>query len=365
MNPRSSFSLRQPYTTPLIYSLRLRNVISGEMASTNWTSGTREGLVTVRDYALYLRAAGPDGEPGRPPVVCISGMADSSATWVALQKRVSTFARIYSYDRTGLGRSDLKPGFATEDKAYREIAAELRDLLKAAAINPPVVLVMHSMGGLIGREFLDLYSKDVAGMVFIDTITEHNHEHRPKEIPRILHGFSTRLDPSYLWSVYEVELTEDELKDALGNVDHVGETESDSMKKRRDDQDKAAFAEVQNLIPSSLALAEKRQFESTPMARKPVSVIKGDSPGEWRYVFDQAVMAGWPTAEERKILEDYLAGAEKTLTWLQSQQLRLSDNSHMVLARKSWHNVHWYEPDLVAKEIQWCLAECAMLVDSD
>ena len=52
------------------------------------------------------------------------------------------------------------------------MARELHDLLAAAGISPPYVLVGHSLGGIIARRFAARYPMDVAGMVLIDSSHE-------------------------------------------------------------------------------------------------------------------------------------------------------------------------------------------------
>jgi pimeloyl-ACP methyl ester carboxylesterase len=48
------------------------------------------------------------------------------------------------------------------------MAAELRAALAAASIEPPFILVGHSFGGLIARQFALLYRDEMAGLVLID-----------------------------------------------------------------------------------------------------------------------------------------------------------------------------------------------------
>ncbi|KAK2595010.1 hypothetical protein QQS21_007264 [Conoideocrella luteorostrata] len=325
------------------------------MTSIDWSVDSTSGLVSIGTHSLYFRAAGPARSTATPAVILISGLGDASVGWAAVMRHVSTFARVYAYDRTGLGNSGLPENFAPESKSYADMASELRLLLEKAGVAPPFVLVMHSMGGIPGREFLHLYPDTVAGMVLVDTVTEINYKTRPKELPRIMRGMWMGLDMSFQWKGEHTPwMTADELQQAL---EYEGLIDGSVPQEVMDRREKAAFAEVQNLTPSSDTLAEKRQFETTPLGDRPVSVIKGDSPGEWRKCFELAMEAGRGTEEERKLVSDYLATADAVQLGLQFKQLRLSRNSRMVEARHSWHNVHWYQPDLVAKEVKWCLEE--------
>lgn len=325
------------------------------MTSKDWSASETDGLVSISTHSLYLRAAGPARSPGTPAVILISGLGDASVSWSAVMRHISTFARVYSYDRAGLGNSELPEKFTTDSKSFANMASELRLLLETAGVEPPYILLMHSVGGIPGREFLHLYPDTVAGMVLVDTVTETNYKTRPVELPRIMRSMWMGLDMSFLWKgEHKPGMTDGELQQAL---EYEGLIDSSVPREIANRRDRAAMAEFQNLVPSSDELAEKKQFERTPLNDRPLSVIKGDSPGEWRKCFELAKEAGRGTEEDRKLVGDYLATADAVQLGLQFKQLRLSRNSRMVEARHSWHNVHWYQPDLIAKEVKWCLNE--------
>ncbi|MCJ1308826.1 hypothetical protein MMC25_002481 [Agyrium rufum] len=320
----------------------------------DWNVDNTEGLVDIGTHSLYLRAAGQTRSPGRPAVIGIAGLGDSSVSLTAVLRNISGFARGFIYDRTGLGESQMPSEFTPNSKSYVNIATELKQLLDAANIQPPYILVMHSMAGIPGREFLHLYPDDVAGKVFIDTVTEENYKHRPEKLPQTMRVLQEGVDMSFLWTARKPTMTPEEWRAVL---DSEGLGNKRPSKEQVAQLLKAARAEFTNLIPSSDILAAKKQFDSTPMGLKPVSVIKGDSPGEQREVLKRIIAAGKGTREERRMISDYLATADEKQLWLQFKQLRLSSNSRLVEAAKSWHNVNWYQPDLVAKEVKWCLDE--------
>ena len=330
-------------------------------SSIDWTIDDTEGLVSVGTHSLYLRAAGPVRSPGTPAVIGIAGLGDSSVSWTAVLRLISPFARCYVYDRTGLGNSELPPNFTSESKSYINIAKEARLLLDTVAIKPPYLLVMHSMGGIPGREFLNLYPKDIAGMVFLDTITEENYKTRPPQLPRVMRAMWEGVDMSFLWTERKPAMTEAEWEQVL-NCEGLGNKPLSEQLKDR--YEKASRFEIDNLISSSDKLAEKEQFNATILGDRPVSVVKGDAVGEYRKRFEKAVAAGKGTDEQRKLISDYLVTADEKQLWLQFKQLRLSRNSRLVEARESWHDVQLYQPDLVAREVKWCLDEFEKLEGS-
>ncbi len=108
------------------------------------------------------------GGGGTPAVVFEGGAGTGMISWSSVQGDVAKFARTVSYDRAGVGQSELGP----KPRSAKQIALELHAALLKAGINPPYVLVGHSLGGVFVRVFADLYPKDVAGLVLIDPSQE-------------------------------------------------------------------------------------------------------------------------------------------------------------------------------------------------
>jgi pimeloyl-ACP methyl ester carboxylesterase len=101
---------------------------------------------------------------GNPAVVFVSGLGEDHKTWQLVQDSISNSTITISYDRAGLGASE----YHGEKKDLHSLATELEQLLKAASISKPVVLVGHSLGCQIIKEYASRYPKDVAGLVFVD-----------------------------------------------------------------------------------------------------------------------------------------------------------------------------------------------------
>jgi pimeloyl-ACP methyl ester carboxylesterase len=97
-----------------------------------------------------------------------NGLGDFSFDWVLVQGRVAQFTRICTYDRAGYAWSDPGP----KPRTFAQINLELRDALAKVSEKGPFVMVGHSYGGPVIRNFAMLYSKDVAGMVQVDAAFE-------------------------------------------------------------------------------------------------------------------------------------------------------------------------------------------------
>ena len=119
-------------------------------------------LVRVNNSLMHIHATGE----GIPTVLFESGMGASCLSWTLVQPAVAEFSRAVSYDRAGHGWSDP----AHEPRTAQQIAQELRALLDVAGVPGPYVLVAHSFGGYVSREFARLYRGEVVGMVLVDSI---------------------------------------------------------------------------------------------------------------------------------------------------------------------------------------------------
>lgn len=120
--------------------------------------------VDVGGFTLNLNCTGS----GKPTVILDSGLGIPAIGWALVQPKIARFARVCSYDRAGYGWSDPGPF----PRNSRQIARELHALLQNARVRPPYILVGHSFGGFNIRLFNQMYSREVAGAVFVDASQE-------------------------------------------------------------------------------------------------------------------------------------------------------------------------------------------------
>lgn len=122
-------------------------------------------LVDVGGRYLHVADAGS----GSPAVVVIPELSGNVISWLPIQEQLAKDMRVCLVDRAGCGWSDPPPrGRRTID----DIAAELRQLLDAAGIEPGYLLVGHSFGGVIARRFAARYPAEMAGLILVDSSHE-------------------------------------------------------------------------------------------------------------------------------------------------------------------------------------------------
>jgi pimeloyl-ACP methyl ester carboxylesterase len=84
--------------------------------------------------------------------------------WGDLQARVGAFARVCAYDRLGVGGSGDPP----EAQTFAGMAATLDGVLSELDLKRPVVLVAHSLGGMLAATWASGHPKEVRGLLLID-----------------------------------------------------------------------------------------------------------------------------------------------------------------------------------------------------
>lgn len=118
------------------------------------------------DVGGYKLAAEITGS-GSPPVVFVSGLGDAGEPWQATIGQLAVATTVVTYSRAGIGESDALPG----DEATRSFGAaanEVRQLLTAAKVQRPCVMVGHSIGALIAQIYARQSPDELAGLVLVD-----------------------------------------------------------------------------------------------------------------------------------------------------------------------------------------------------
>jgi pimeloyl-ACP methyl ester carboxylesterase len=133
---------------------------AGVTGSAQSAQASHEERVDLGGYKIFTSQSGS----GSPTVVFESGMGEDTSTWQNVQPAIGKFTRTFVYDRAGLGKSEPSP----KPRTVEELVLELHQVLQAAEVPSPYILVGHSLGGAIVQLYAHNYPAEIAGIVFVD-----------------------------------------------------------------------------------------------------------------------------------------------------------------------------------------------------
>jgi pimeloyl-ACP methyl ester carboxylesterase len=113
-------------------------------------------------------------------VVLEAGLGDTLDIWTNVQPLITaSCTRTIAYTRAGYPGSD--PPSGPRDAAT--IVSELRSELKRRGIQPPYVLVGHSLGGLYMQYFARQYPDEIKGLLLVDSTHWNQQLHLGPDAP--------------------------------------------------------------------------------------------------------------------------------------------------------------------------------------
>ena len=120
--------------------------------------------IAVGAWQVQVASAGS----GPYTVIFEAGFGTDLRAWRKVAPEIAKTARVLSYSRAGYGGSDARP----EPRTLLQSSLELDQVIAAAGLRPPYILVGHSYGGLLVRAFAARHPDWVAGMVLVDPSDE-------------------------------------------------------------------------------------------------------------------------------------------------------------------------------------------------
>lgn len=123
-------------------------------------------------------------------IVLDSGGGEYSSQWkdIAPELHAATGATVITYDRAGLGKSDVVPGAWKAESAVSDLKAGLKQL----GVTKDVTLVSHSQAGEVANYFAKDNSKMLSGAVLIDANLPQFFT--DEEIPRLVAATQPEVD---------------------------------------------------------------------------------------------------------------------------------------------------------------------------
>ncbi|GII53756.1 alpha/beta hydrolase fold precursor [Planotetraspora thailandica] len=131
-------------------------------------------LYDVGGRRLALHRSGT----GSPAVVFLPGAGLVGLDYLNIHDRTAELTTSVIYDRAGTGWS----GPAQLPRVAAEVSGELHDLLHAAGVPAPYLLVGHSLGAVYARSLAARFPGEVAGLLLLDPFHEDMHALAPQHV---------------------------------------------------------------------------------------------------------------------------------------------------------------------------------------
>jgi pimeloyl-ACP methyl ester carboxylesterase len=155
------------------------------------------GTVRPRPKAPLATARGGGGGPALP--VSRGWFLDRE------QDRVAELTTSVLYDRAGTGWSE----HVDLPRSAAEVADELRDLLRTAAVPAPYVPAGHSLGAFYARRYAQRFPDEVAGLLLLDPGHEDIFSYLPEQAAELNEQMKPDLEQM-------PELTNEQLQSSRG-----------------------------------------------------------------------------------------------------------------------------------------------------
>ncbi|MGM7683292.1 alpha/beta fold hydrolase [Cytobacillus sp. Hm23] len=285
-------------------------------------------MVNVGNREIHVNIQGE--KTNKPTVVIETGAGSWSYDWSYVQKELSKYTEVITYDRAGYGWSDPHPNGFNVDTTIDD----LNEILEYFNIDTPVVLVGHSLGGLYSRLFTDKYPEKVSGLILVDARNEYFTE-KAKAFNDVI--FDTQDQTKYrllskfgIIRLFGEGLIDDKIPDYLSTEKQVN-VQFDSRFFKIYDEELKQIRILENLLKDTKHLDDKPLLILTPSNVNKELVLG-------------AIELGF-SEQEANVID---AQWKET----QRQQSDISNNSKFIFVPNSGHNMMFDQPDAIIKAIR-------------
>ncbi len=279
-------------------------------------SNAQKRFIRVDSSKIWINTIGIENrKSGEPILVFESGHGTPMDNWDKLLERSVDLPPLLTYDRPGIGNSET----IAEIPTIKNVSDRLVRILNHLKLEPPYILVGHSLGGLYVRGFAVYYPELLGGLVIIDPadFTENKQN---------IHDYYDILD----WDQYRVDSL---IQSFVSKREERNEKSPPAIRREGEYLEKVRandFAEI----------------TKTPLPNIPIHIITGgrfDLPEEFRSAeYDDEALF-------RSKMKYRMA------RW--TDVIQSVDKGMLFYSGDAGHFVQWDDPDLIISSIKLVLSD--------
>ena len=281
-------------------------------------------MIDIGGYRLHMHVEGE----GNPTVVLDAGAGGIGLGWELVRPAIAKVRRVVVYDRAGLGWSEPSPHLRD---AYT-MAQELHILLHKGNVPGPYILVGHSLGGPVTRQFAALYPHETAGLVMVDSAHEQQVKYFPERLVKTMTSMMGMLKIMKMLS----RLGLFALNPKMVSLDDKGRLPVPTLEMARAVM-ASSNSHIATLIAESESVYSTKIQSVKTLGDLPLTVI---SHGR---LDTNAV----PPSLGPEIREEY----ERAWQKLQEEIASLSTRGRRIVAERSGHNILFDQPEIIIESI--------------
>lgn len=268
----------------------------------------------IDDAKIRVNTIGVKNRKADEPVIVFeNGSGTPMGNWDKVIADSLNLGPMITYDRPGIGESEA----IDEIPTLKTVADRLIKLLDQLDVEPPFVLVGHSLGGVYVRGFAVYYPEMLAGLVIVDPGDFTETQINKRAYYKVL-GLSEK------------------------QIDEQIRMEIDTRAARRVNAPKSIFREGEML--DRLRVQDFNAIQSTPLPNIPVHILVGgrfDMPKKMRNSYSEALFRS-------KI-------NHRVVRW--TEVIQSVDRGMLFYSGDAGHFVQWEDPELVIASIKLVLKD--------
>jgi pimeloyl-ACP methyl ester carboxylesterase len=148
--------------------------------------------IKINNKSLFYTLESNDSSPTKITAILLHGLGSSSCFYKSITPNLRDAVRCISIDTPGSGLSELGP-----DQGIETITKDVIGLLDTLKIQEKVILVGHSMGGIVANQIAAQYPDRVKGVVLLGPVHPGPNTKAPFE-ERIKIVKQSTYSPSFL-----------------------------------------------------------------------------------------------------------------------------------------------------------------------